>query len=52
MPRGPLRKTRLFSNLGNLNQLKVDQKEFAIILKPKSDKILEIKKNLKHSKSE
>jgi hypothetical protein len=46
MPRNLLRKTRLFSNLGNLNQLKVGQKGFAIILKPKSDKILEIKKKL------
>jgi len=46
-PHHLLRKTKLFSNLGNLSQLKASQKDFAIILKPKSDKILEIKKKLK-----
>jgi len=49
MPRNLLSKTRLFSNLSNLNQLKNGQKGFAIILKPKSDKILEIKKKLKQA---
>jgi hypothetical protein len=49
MPRNLLSKTRLFSNLGNLNQLKNGQKGFAIILKPKSDKILKIKKKLKQA---
>jgi hypothetical protein len=49
MPRNLLRKTRLFSNLGNLSQLKAGKKGFAIILKPKSDKILEIKKKLKQA---
>jgi len=49
MPRNLLRKTRLFSNLGNLGQLKAGQKGFAIILKPKSDKILEIKNKLKQA---
>jgi hypothetical protein len=49
MPRNLLRKTRLFSNLGNLGQLKVGKKGFAIILKPKSDKILEIKKKLRRA---
>ena len=49
MPRNLLSKTRLFSNLGNLNQLKNGQKGFAIILKPKSDKLLEIKKKLKQA---
>jgi hypothetical protein len=49
MPRNLLRKTRLFSNLGNLSQLKAGQRGFAIILKPKSDKIIEIKKKLKQA---
>ena len=49
MPRNLLGKTRLFSNLGNLSQLKAGQKGFAIILKPKSDKIHEIKKKLKQA---
>jgi len=49
MPRNLLSKTRLFSNLGNLNQLKNGQKGFAIILKPKSDKLLKIKKKLKQA---
>ena len=49
MPRNLLSKTRLFSNLGNLNQLKIGKKGFAIILKPKSDIILEIKKKLKQA---
>jgi hypothetical protein len=49
MPRNLLNKTRLFSNLGNLSRLKAGQKGFAIILKPKSDKILEIKKKLKQA---
>jgi retron-type reverse transcriptase len=49
IPRNLLRKTRLFSNLGNLSQLKAGQKGFAIILKPKSEKILELKKKLKQA---
>jgi len=49
MPRNLLRETRLFSNLGNMNKLKAGQKGFAIVLKPKSDKILEIKKKLKQA---
>lgn len=49
MPRILLRKTRLFSNQGNLSQLKSGQKGFAIIFKPKSDKILDIKKKLKEA---
>ena len=42
MPRNLFRKTRLFSILGNLGHLKAGLKGFAIILRPKSDKILEI----------
>jgi hypothetical protein len=49
MPRILLRKTRLFSNQGNLSQLKAGQKGFAIIFRPKSDKILDIKKKLKQA---
>ena len=49
MPRNLLRRTRLFSNLKNLNQLKTGQKGFAIIFKPRVDKILEIKKKLKQA---
>ena len=47
MPRTMLHKTRLFPNLENLHQIQSGQKDFAIILKPKSDKILHIKKKLK-----
>jgi len=47
MPRILLRKTRLFSNSENLHQIQAGQKGFAIILKPKYDKILHIKKKLK-----
>jgi hypothetical protein len=49
MPRNLLRKTKLFSNLGKLSEIKAGQKGFAIILKPKSEKILEIKKKLKQA---
>jgi hypothetical protein len=49
MPRALLRKTRLFSNLCNLNQLQVGEKGFVIILKPKSKKILAIDKILKQA---
>jgi hypothetical protein len=49
MPRNLLRKTRLFTNLGNQNQLKNSRKGFAIIFKPKTDKISKIKKKLKQA---
>jgi len=49
MPRNLLRKSNLFSNLGNLHDIKNAQKGFAIIFKPKSDKILLIKKQLQQT---
>jgi len=47
MFRTMLRKTNLFSKLDKINKVKSGQKGFVIILKPKSDKISEIKKKLK-----
>jgi hypothetical protein len=47
MPRKLLRKSQLLSNLGNLHNLQKGQKGFGVLLKPKSSKLLEIKKKLK-----
>jgi hypothetical protein len=47
MPRNLLRYSNLLSNLDNLHSLQAGQKGFGVILKPKTDKILEIKKKLK-----
>lgn len=47
MPRNLLRKSRLLSNLSNLHSLQKAPKGLGVILKPKPDKIIEIKKKLK-----
>jgi len=49
MHRTLLGKNRLYPNLGNLHQIQAGQKGFAIIVKPKADKILHIKKKLKEA---
>jgi hypothetical protein len=47
MPRSLIRESRLFSNKGNLHDIQNARKGFAIILKPKNEKIMEVKTKLK-----
>lgn len=52
MPRKLLGKSQLLPNLGNLQDLQKGQKGFGVLIKPKSDKLLEIKKRLKEAISQ
>lgn len=49
IPHTLLRKTKLFTNLNSLNRQKVSQNGFATILKPKSERVREVKKELKQA---